>query len=83
MIESDQSEQVLARATPAFFREQVDALRAPHDVLPDIQAAAGALAHHSDGLAAARLGLSAHELQVREYQFPESIDFLELLGDLG
>jgi hypothetical protein len=83
LIESNQSEQVLARATPAFFREQVDALRAPHDVLPDIQAAAGALAHHSDGLAAARLALSAHELQVRGYQFPESTDFLELLVALG
>lgn len=83
LIESNQLERVLARATPAFFREQVDALRAPHDVLPDIQAAAGALSRHSDGLAAARLALSAHELQVRGYQFPESIDFLELLVALG
>jgi hypothetical protein len=83
LLEAGEHRKVLATATPAYFREQVDAMRARDDVASDIRAAAASLAFHHDGLAAARLALSAHELRIREYQSPENIEFLELLVTIG
>jgi hypothetical protein len=79
LLEAGEAQQALARATPKFFREQVDDLRPRDEVADDLRAAAAALANHPDGMAAARLALSAHELRVRSYQFPEDEQFLDLL----
>jgi hypothetical protein len=79
LLEAGEAQHALARATPEFFREQVDDLRPRDEVADDLRAAAAALADHPDGMAAARLALSAHELRVRSYQFPEDEQFLDLL----
>ncbi|HVS19308.1 MAG TPA: hypothetical protein VMT18_11955, partial [Planctomycetota bacterium] len=79
LLNAGEAQQALARATPAFFREQVDALRPRDEVAEDLRVAASALSECPDGLAAARLALSAHELRVRDYQFPEDQEFLDLL----
>jgi hypothetical protein len=79
LLEAGEGKRALARATPAFFRSQVDDLRPRDEVADDLRAAAAALAKHPDGMAAARLALSAHELRVRNYQFPEDQQFLDLL----
>ena len=79
LLQAGEAKQVLAAATPAFFRDQVDGLRPRDEVIDDLNDVAGALIDQPDGLAAARLALSAHELQVRGYQFPEDQEFLELL----
>ena len=79
LLQAGETRQALARSTPAFFREQVDGLRPRDEVADDLHAVAGALIDQPDGLAAARLALSAHELQVRGYQFPEDEEFLDLL----
>lgn len=83
LLESGEPEAVLREATPEFFRRQVDCLRARSDVQEDIQMAALALADCHDPVGVLNLALSAHELQVRAYQFPEDTDFLRLLVGIG
>ena len=74
---------VLARATPGFFRRQLEALRPPDDVAPDVREAATALIDEHDTVALVRLVLSAAECSQRRYQQQVTGDFLELLSDLG
>jgi hypothetical protein len=74
---------VLAEATPIFFREQLDGLRTREAVRSDIQLAATALADCNEPMGVVRLALAAHELRVRDYQFPENVTFLELLVAIG
>ena len=83
LLEAGELDQVLERATVDYFRDQVDALRPLDEVAADLRMVARALAEHPDGLAAARLALAAHELQVRDYQFPETPELLELVVALG
>jgi hypothetical protein len=82
LLEAGESQRALASATPAYFRAQVDGLRPRDEVADDLRAVAAALVDEPDGLAAARLALSAHELQVRDYQFPDDQEFLDLLVDV-
>ncbi|MDA0161299.1 ATP-binding protein [Solirubrobacter ginsenosidimutans] len=79
LLESGHPKAVLREATPEFFRHQVDGLRARADVQEDIQMAALALGECHVPIGVLNLALSAHELQVRGYQFPEDTDFLRLL----
>lgn len=73
---------VLRRATPDFFRTQLQALRPPDDVLPDVCEAAEALSVEHDPTAVVQLALSAAECGVRGYRLPVDLRFLELLIDL-
>ena len=74
---------VLARATREFFRRQLEALRPPDDVAPDVREAAAALINEHDAVALVRLALSAYECNQRRYQQQVTGEFLELLADLG
>lgn len=79
LLEAGRPDAVLADATPALFREQLDALRPRAAVRDDLDLAASALAECHDALAIVRLALAGNELQVRSYQFPESASFAQLL----
>lgn len=83
LLEAGRPDAVLAEATPAFFREQLDALRPREAVRGDLDLAASALAECHDALAIVRLALAGNELQVRSYQFPESASFAQLLVAIG
>lgn len=83
LIESGQPQIVLREATPAFFREQADGVRPRIDIQGDIQSAAGALAECHDPIGALNVALAAFELQIRGYQYPETVDFLILLARIG
>ena len=74
---------VLARAAPELFRRQMEALRPPDEMQPDIQEAAAALVTEHDAVALVRLSLAAAECNLRRYHQQVTGDFLELLVDLG
>lgn len=83
LLEAGRPDSVLVEATPAFFREQLDALRPREAVRGDLDLAASALADCHDALAVVRLALAGNELQVRSYQFPETESFAQLLVAIG
>lgn len=74
---------VTEHATPEYFRAQLEALRPPEDVAPDISEAAAALAVSQDAVAAVRLMLAASECRLRNYQQVVDGEFLRLLLALG
>jgi hypothetical protein len=80
---ADDHQQVLALATPAFFRQQLFALRPPSLVAGDIAMAARSLAVVQDPMALVRLALAAGELSQRGYHDPDRKKFLELLLATG
>lgn len=83
LASADAHEEVLATATPDFFREQLFALRPPTLIAGDIALAGRSLAVRQDPMALVRLAMAAYELNQRSYQEPDRKKFLELLLWLG
>lgn len=79
-LEAGRPDQVIAHASPEFFRDQLDALRPGREVIADIRQAAAALADQPDASGAVRLSLAAHEVEFRGYQFPYGDDLLALIA---